>query len=1762
MSQREHMPEFIADCLLLDLETRPDGRIIKVGAVLRDRTFFRSGPAAQRPDVFGELDCFASHATAVVGHNLLRHDLPILAEKNADLRLLELPVIDTLFLSPICFPENPYHRLVKDYKLVSESLNDPVADAGLAGTLLADEVDALGGMARGAPHLFACLRALLCCEWNGDTGLAQGMAAVFWAAAGKPAGQKPFDESLPLLRDLLGELSCQTAARAVELQEFEQPEQRWAFAFALCWMRVAGSDSVLPPWVRLQHPGIVDVLERLRDKDCGDATCVYCRQTHHPETQLKRYFGFPAFRDTPLNPSGGSLQRDVVAAGMRNESLLAVLPTGAGKSLCFQLPALVRNFRRGQLTVVVSPLQALMKDQVDGVTRRTGMHNAAALSGLLTPPERGEVLRGVRMGRVALLYISPEQLRSRSFREAARYREIGCWVLDEAHCLSKWGHDFRPDYLYIGRFIRELATAQAAEVPAIACFTATAKRDVIEEIRDYFRRETGRDLTLFQGGVERDNLSFEVQGVGEHEKLPRVHQLLGERLNGAGGTAIVFRAKRDEAEFTAAFLCEQGWPAAFFHAGLPVPEKKRIQDAFIGGDLRVICATNAFGMGIDKENVRLVIHGDTPASLENYLQEAGRAGRDRLPANCVLLYNEDDCERQFGLGAASELTRKDIAQVLRGLRKAGRVTNSEEVVMTTGELLRDEDVDVSFSLDERMADTKVRTAVSWLERAGFVERNENRSNILQVRLLVTSLEEAREKMAPLRLADSQAALWIAILREIMDASATEALSIDRLALLPEAQALVADTQENGAAPGPVRLRSHEYLAARLFKILRSMSDARLVKKETLLTAFLRYKVQDHSELRLRRVLHVDEAFLKLLTEEEPDPEGWLPMNLRRINDALLAREVSCSTEMLRGLLRSLCEDGRGFAAQSGSLDVRHVGRDEYRVRVRRPWAVVTELAGRRRRVASVLLESLLETVPPGSDPSAQLLVSFSFEQLEEAIDRDLTLRSEVKDRQAALERGLMYLHEQGVIVLQQGLAIFRSAMTVRLLPEARGQRFTRENFQALQLHYDTRVFQVHVMNEYARRGLERIRAALELVRDYFGMDRESFIGKVFADSRKMIERATTARSYRAIVDSLGNRDQIRIVTRSPEANLLVLAGPGSGKTRTVVHRCAYLLRVKRVRPRAILICCFNHKAAIELRRRLAELVGRDAIGVTILTYHALALRLLGHSCRGISRESDAAPDFDAMIEEATRVLRGDASLEGVDPDDARDRLLTGFEHILVDEYQDIDEGQYRLVESVAGRTLNDPDRKLSILAVGDDDQSIYGFRNANVKYIRQFQADYGAECHYLVENYRSTRAIIEAANQVIRRNRDRMKTDHEIGIDQARRTQDYGGILEDRDGLSHGRVVVVKVDDAREQAASILREAQRLHALGAADWSGMAVLSRTSADLAWVRAEAEAAGIPVSWPMNGGPMPSLARVREWDAALRDLCAMRREVLRASDLIAKCAAPATQPNVWQRLLRKLLDAWETETGNEPTLVDACVEFLYESLAQRRRDEQFGDGLVLSTIHAAKGTEFEHVLLCGDWPRGPAHQREEERRVLYVGMTRARQTLSVFARTDRPNPFLSELTSGRVLVRRESYQPLHHAAALQSYEILRLEDLFIDYAGRYPPDHPIHTALFRVQCGDTLHLVEQGSNLQLAKSDGRVVACLSASGAGRVGPRLKAVASVKVVAMLVRRAEDVQEATFLRRLRCKVWEIPLCELTFTASSQPRSDTRPSRSLSVRP
>ncbi|WP_305908033.1 RecQ family ATP-dependent DNA helicase [Methylomarinum sp. Ch1-1] len=1701
----------------LDLEADEHGEIIALGAVFRDRTFLRRSPFDIR-QVLAELDAFAGEAEFVLGHNILLHDLPLCRAVDPRLDLYAKPVIDTLFLSPLAFPENPYHRLVKNYKLVRDSLNDPLADAKLALSLFQDQFQALREQHADTELLSFYHYAFA--ENPRYDGLQRAFSAM---GADTLKAAAAFD----LLKALTEDRVCRTAFNKVILAYLPNPELRPALAYCLAWLRVAGGNSVLPPWVRRQFDRVAPALRQLRDIPCQSPDCRYCRQVHDPVGQLQRYFGFSAFRPQPENDEGGSLQQDIVQAGMADTPMFAVLPTGGGKSLCYQLPALARYQRRGVLTIVISPLQALMKDQVDNLRNKTGAPNVAALYGMLTGPERGEVLKAIQLGDIALLYVSPEQLRNVGFQNAIEHREIGCWVFDEAHCLSKWGHDFRPDYLYVGRFIKEFAAKQQALLPPVQCFTATAKQDVKDEIIDYFRANLGQELAVFEGGVERDNLHFEVQTVGSVDKYPRINTLLHEHLDGLeSGSAIIYCATRAKTEELAEFLQQQDWRVEAFHAAKNAAEKKHIQDNFITGSTRVITATNAFGMGIDKEDVRLVIHADIPGSLENYLQEAGRAGRDQQDAECILLFDENDIDTQFKLSASSQLNQRDIAQILKGLRRV-RKDRSGNVVITTGELLQHDEVETSFDAEDYNAATKVITAVSWLERSGFIERNENKTQVFQGRPLVKNREEAEQKIAQLDLSARQQKRWLAILDALFNADGDEGFSADELALSGEFAPTDDEEQRISASQ-------------RVIRTLYQMSELGLIQKNLLLTAFVRYKVANASAGLLQQICRLEQALIEVLQEQAPDAEegDWQALSLRHVNQRMLDLGFSeCNPEVLRLLLVSMSRDGQGLAGNKGSLTLRHSSQDQYRVKLNRGWQALMGTVQRRQGVAQIALNAMLAKIPPATKPSADLLVEFAVEDLLAALKQDIEMNSAVNDPLAAVERGLNFLHEQKVITLQKGLAVFRQAMTIKVLPESKGRRYNKGDYEPLSQHYGERIFQVHVMNEYARKGMEKIGQALAFVVAYFSQDKTEFVKRYFKGRREILERATSQQSFQRIVSDLQNPQQQALVAADEDDNQLILAGPGSGKTRVVIHRCAYLLRVRQAPASSILVLCFNRNAAAELRQRLFDLVGADAKAVTIQTYHGLSLRLTGHALTGIDGgdPEQSEQQFQTMIKQAIDLLNGDTPCLNVDGDEMRDRLLAGYRHILVDEYQDIDQLQYRLISALAGRN-RDEDSKLTILAVGDDDQNIYQFRGANIGFIRQFEEDYRATQHYLVENYRSSAHIIAAANQLIEANRDRMKQRHPIRINQGRKTLPAGGRWEKLDPLAKGRVQILECPDQSRQARVLVQELLRLRQLNPSlDWSQCAILTTEWRLLNPVRACLEAQAIPLSLALPKQALPPPFRIRENLELLNAIKQSSERLCKASEWLDYLTAKPD--NIWTKQLQKLLQSWRDESGDAETGKQSLLEYLYESLGEQRRDCRLGQGVFLSTIHSVKGMEFSHgFILDGGWS---ATASEEQRRLLYVAMTRARETLCLLHSQDSPNPYLPALQGDFILRRAVEHQNEELAGqADKSYEFLGLQDLDLSYAGSFAERHPIHRALAALDVGSVVSLCRQGDKIVVV-SDQTAVAVLSKKARQLWWDRVDRVRSAAVIAMITRYRSDNEEAY---QSRCKVdkWEVPMLEV----------------------
>ena len=424
---------------------------------------------------------------------------------------------------------------------------------------------------------------------------------------------------------------------------------------------------------------------------------------------LDTHFSYTSFRKG---------QREIVEAILDGENVFAVFPTGHGKSLCYQLPALILD----GITVVISPLISLMKDQVDAL-RQQGIDAVSLINSTLTWEEYQNELARLRRNEIKLLYVSPERLRSRRFLDILNAFPISLFVIDEAHCISQWGHDFRPAYLSL----RD--TIDVLQPRVIALFTATAPPEIQEDIISVLNIP---DPLILTQGIERPNLKLSVQhNENDDEKYLQLEKFLRKQITANPESAqirlrngIIYAGRRRETEEIASFLQRRGFRADFYHAGLEPQERKRVQEAFFdnsGNGLDVVAATKAFGMGIDKPDIRYIVHWTLTGTLEEYCQEFGRAGRDSEDADCVLLFCQDDRGLHEWFIRESTPDKQFLLKLLKvienfkGSENYRTISNEELEWMSGGN------------------PTKTLVSLSYLEKLGFLKRWYNVPSQLSVR---------------------------------------------------------------------------------------------------------------------------------------------------------------------------------------------------------------------------------------------------------------------------------------------------------------------------------------------------------------------------------------------------------------------------------------------------------------------------------------------------------------------------------------------------------------------------------------------------------------------------------------------------------------------------------------------------------------------------------------------------------------------------------------------------------------------------------------------------------------------------------------------------------------------------------------------------------------------------------------------------------------------------------------------------------------------
>lgn len=1485
-------------------ELQTAGWVLDLGDEVRSGTVDASGLNSLLDLLRGVQE---AHGT-LVGHNIRDFDLPHLwqlaqgkpqAEASAEAKqrwpeLYSGAILDTLELSPLLWPGRPKHALEKLYRQQS-AVNDPVADA----------------------------RETLERLQEAETYLQQHPP--------RPVLRYWWDKLLPLgaLRDLLlgdGEAtSMLEAATDLEVLDAAEAGRLWAYLeglpqhqpenlgalVALHWLLTKQHASHRrPAWVEHQWASFAATeAAALGQPDLSEAALT---------AELRDIYG----PDWSFRPG----QLELVQALLGGQQLpLGLLPTGGGKSLTFQFPALYLSRRERALTVVMSPLVALMEDQVLSLQAALPEYaeRVAYLSGTQSPDDQRGILAGVWEGRIDLLYLSPERLRNVGVQKILKARRPALWVLDEAHTLSQWGIDFRPDFLRVAPLLAQIH--EGGPAPLLGLVTATATARVLDDIQTHLLEpltETlgGRPLLRLpsvQPSPWRDNIDIQMVQMPKEERLAAAR---ADLLNhaGEGRVAIVYVRSRRLSQEYAESLAEGGQlHTAAFHAGLPATEKRDILHRFKAGELDVVVATSAFGMGIDREGIHTVIHMSPPNTAESYLQEIGRVARKQGERGRAILYwDRGDFATSLRHDAASRIGRDSLKKCWDEAKKCLKRPPEQRWLSSAS-------FEKPLGIVGEDLLTQTRVALRALESYGLLWEGQAQKAALELRL------HEQKEGGELGAEGRKLARWVAA-SQGWQAGASLTLDIMETSLL------------SALKPAEVLLGARQLVAAGWAEWSYRVTVRFRPKKRT----------------RLEKVrLSVRALLAQWREQEDLDLEQ---VNAENVQRDLQNRNKEASFDDARlglrvlGLAHSRKDGPRwSFSPQDGAPPLPE-------------WESYS--AGRfdeLRRVREELQNRQQDKNQQGKADT----ITLNMAELE-------LLVGGLED--FGPQESLLALEGLGIIDLARG-----DEAAAHIFRLERGERaaYSISAFTPLSTHYADRTRRIHAMRLLLEQPAERRQPFIE---DYFALPLEEFCQRYAPDQADELTVAQLPGTRERILGGL-SEVQKQVVKDTDSRALLVLAGPGSGKTRMVVHRAAALLALENVPAEQILILAYNRTAVAEVRERLGALLSPLGLSYRpkVLTFHGLARELTGF------KAGDAVTATGQPIGDPDRQ---NAWLLGQLIQHLQENEVA-YRYILVDEYQDIDEQKYQIIRLLTEFEAADtPDgdedqseQKSYLVAVGDDDQNIYGFQGASIRYIQQFRTDYQVpQDLYLTDNYRSSPEIVALGNAFIAaslRPEQRLK-----GAERAivSRVAESGRV-----GFCHYPA------GGKGKYAAAHTVAQKIRALHAAGTPlhEIAVLAPTWEDLCGVEhalrlAQLSAQRLNTSDHLR--PAESLLGrhlLGQLEVSPSTLCADPAATLREL-----CAPYSSLDRSFGALLASL-------HGLKDTTFEVMASRLRLARPLRR------DAVALSTFHSAKGSEFEQVFVLDTGKDSRADdpvKREDATRTLYVALTRARRGLFVLSCAGQGHP----------------------------------------------------------------------------------------------------------------------------------------------------------------
>tara|TARA_R110001592_G_scaffold189452_2_gene434958 strand:- start:2429 stop:7228 length:4800 start_codon:yes stop_codon:yes gene_type:complete len=1465
-------------------------RILDIGAIKSDEQSFHSNS-------INDFERFLTDTEFICGHNILIHDLKYLQNSQAHSSINSKKVIDTLHLSPLLFPSKPYHSLLKDDKLQTEDINNPLNDSIKAKDLFYDELSAF-------QNTEDAFRQILYYLLKDKKEFSSFFDFI---------GYHSNDENLKelILKHFHSKI-CESSN--LERLIAEHPIE---LAYALALIDSKNKYSITPPWVLKNYPEVERIVFLLRSKPCLIG-CIYCDKALDIHAGLKRFFGFDSYRKY----GGEPLQEKAVKAAIDNKSILTVFPTGGGKSITFQIPALMSGENTRGLTVVISPLQSLMKDQVDNL-EKTGITEAVTINGLLDPIERSKSLERVQDGSASILYISPESLRSKTIERLILGRKISRFVIDEAHCFSSWGQDFRVDYLYIGDFIKSIQQQKNLEegIP-VSCFTATAKRKVIYDILEYFKDKLGLNLELFSSKESRKNLHYQVfEKENEEDKYNTARDLVDEK----NCPTIIYVSRTRRAYELAERLVKDGYKAKPYHGKMEKQEKSANQDAFINGEVQIMVATSAFGMGVDKKDVGMVIHYEISDSLENYVQEAGRAGRDEsITADCYVLFNEEDLSKHFILLNQTKLSIKEIQQIWKAIKHITRFRSTAS--NSALEIARKAGWDDNI----REIETRVTTAIAALEDAGYLKRGQNVPRIFANSILAKNAQEAIEKInASEKFQENQKEKGVRIIKKLFSSKSK--------------------TQN----PDEVAESRVDYISDHLgivkeevINIVNLLREENILADAKDLTAFIKRGENKNRSLKIVEAYAKIEKFLLLVFEEEEKT-----FHIKELNET--AEETGCD-EVSPNKLKTIINF---WAIKNWIKRHQDYSKNNITILCSQPKEILEEKLKKRHELAQFIIWLLYQksTTSKVNDEKEEVLIEFSVHELKKAYDNSQTLFKQTISIED-IEDTLFYLSRIDAIKIEGGFLVVYNKLTVERIEQDNKKRYKQEDYQKLNQFYETKVQQIHIVGEYAKKMISDYKEALQFVEDYFQLNDQSFLSKYFKGSRQNeIKRNITPSKFRQLFGEL-SPTQLKIINDRESKHIAVAAGPGSGKTRVLVHKLASLLLMEDVKHEQLLMLTFSRAAATEFKKRLLLLIGNAAQYIDIKTFHSYCFDLLGKV--GSLEKSDVI-----LKKTIDRIRNGEVESNGIT------RTV-----LVIDEAQDMNADEFDLVQ-----VLMEQNEDLRVIAVGDDDQNIYEFRGASSKYLEQFIKEKKAVKYELVENYRSKSNLVEFTNQFVKTIDHRLKNtpiiarqldDGVIMVTQYQSTNLVTPLVNDilNTELSGTTCILTKTNDESVLVTGLLLKNKK-----------NAKLIQTNDGFSLYNL------LEVRYFINHLNLDESSFVVNdeiWKTAKRDL----RNEFQSSTMLEVC--------------QKIIKDFEATNPKKKYRSDFEV-FIRESKLEDFYNEN-GEAIFVSTIHKAKGKEFDNVFLLLDsfFP-----DTDEAKRQVYVALTRAKQNLTIHLNSN----FLSHINA---------------------------------------------------------------------------------------------------------------------------------------------------------